>query len=91
MTPGFSGYLTSSCFLFPEVTKPKRKDEEETPEEEEEPEEDGGEGFRNLTAVRTAALDKLKDLTDKYGRNQDEDFDDFDIGELDISDEESEN
>ena len=74
--------------FFLEVTKPKRKniEEEEVEEEsEEEEEEEEGENYTNLNAVRTAALDKLMVLTEKYGRKQqDLDFDDFDIGELDI-------
>lgn len=73
------------------MPKPTRRHiaiEEE--QEKESDDDDEAENFTSLNAVRSAALEKLKVLSEKYGRKKDDDFDDFDIGELDLSDDDNE-
>ena len=65
-------------------------DEEESVERETEP---TSQGSKDLSAVRKEALDKLRELTSKYGKKLQDDFD-FDISgdleNLDLSSDDDE-
>ena len=83
--------LNSHYHNFQGVTEPTPSDEEETDEKATVP---SSKDSNDLSTVRKEALDKLKDITAKYGKKlQDDDFDfdlNGDIENLDLSSDEDE-